>query len=329
MATSNTVASTTIDTALVIDHAVRRVGKSPSMLTPEQLDTCRNNLYLILTSMINRGVNLWCIDRKLIPLYENQASYTLPAGTIDVLNAQYRTPVDLWADATQTENAANWTAEFSEAQAIATVGILFGNSAAYSLILEYSSNGSSWSTAYTVGATTEVSGAWKWYDIDPAFSALYFRVRETVSGSVTFTNIILAAESREIPMERFSRDTYESQPNKNSPGRPLNYLYDKQLTPVMTFWPVPNDTNSLISIKRQRQVQDVGTLSQKIEVPERWFESIIWTLSKNLAFELPDVDLERTKLCIAMSDKYLVEAENGEVDSAPIFIAPNLRAYTA
>lgn len=329
MATSDTVASTVIDTAVVIDHAVRRIGKSPSILTPELLDTCRNNLYLILTSMINRGANLWCIDRQLIPLYANQASYTLPAGTIDVLNAQYRTPVDLWAGATQTQSTANWKAQFSSGQAISTVGILFGNSGAYNLILEYSSDGLSWSTASAIGATTEVSGAWKWYDIDPAFSALYFRVRETVSGLVNFTKIILASSNYESPMERFSRDTYESQPNKNSPGQPLNYLYDKQLTPVMTFWPVPNDTNSLVSVKRQRQVQDVGTMSQKIEVPERWFEAVIWMLAKNLAFEFEGVDDARLARCIAMSEKYLTEAENGEVDSAPIFIAPNIRAYTA
>jgi hypothetical protein len=30
-----------------------------------------------------------------------------------------------------------------------------------------------------------------------------------------------------------------------------------------------------------------------------------------------------------MSQQYLSEAEDGETDSAPIFIAPNIRGYTA
>lgn len=327
MTTSGTVATTTIDTAIVIDCAVRRVGLAPATLTPEQLDTASINLYLILTSIINRGVNLWCVEKQIVGLYENQASYTLPDGTIDVLNATYRDSSQLTP--TETVNAANWTFLFSAATAVKTVGILFGNSASYSLILEYSSDGVTYTTARAIGSTTETAGKWKWYDIDPSFEALYFRVRESVSGSVNFTDVILANTNHEIPIEKFSRDTYTSQPNKNSPGRPLQYWYDKQTTPVMTFWPVPNDTNAQVVIWRQRQVQDVGSLQQKLEIPERWFEATIWMLAKNLAFELQGVDSDRRKECVAMAKVYLEEAEDGETDSAPIYIAPNLRPYTA
>lgn len=327
MATSGSVATTVIDTALVIDHAVRRVGLSPSTLVPEDLDSARNNLYLILSSISNRGINLWCIDRQLIALYQNQKTYSLPVGTIDVTEANYRTPNQLTYNSTISTNS--WLLTFAVDSPVTTVGVLFSAAGPVNLIYECSEDGITWTTVKSSGSLLVVSGQWLWLDIDPALSRLNFRIRELTSGVVNFTQVIVASTSYEIPIERYSRDQYESLPNKDFSSRPLNYLYDKQLTPVMTFWPVPNDTMSLISVKRTRQVQDVGSLSQKLEVPERWFEAIIWLLSKNLSFELKGVDADRIQLCIQMADRYLNEAEDGETDSSPFFIAPNLRGYTA
>jgi hypothetical protein len=327
MSTSGTVATTVIDTALVIDHAVRRVGLAPSTLSPEDLDTSRNNLYLTLSSITNRGVNLWCIDRQLISLYANQKSYTLPIGTVDVLNASWRTPAPL--SYITTIAASNWILTFPLDTPVITCGLQFSIAGPTNIILECSEDLITWNTIKSIGSLLVTLGQWLWVDIDPALSRLNFRIRELTSGILSLTQVIVSSTNYEVPIDRYSRDQYESLTNKDSISRPLSYLYDKQLTPVMTVWPLPSNSLSLLSIKRQRQVQDVGSLSQKIEVPERWFEAIIWMLAKNLSFELKGVDPSRIQLCQAMSQQYLSEAEDGETDSAPIFIAPNIRGYTA
>jgi hypothetical protein len=326
MATSGTVATTVIDTALVIDHAVRRVGIATSTLSPEDLDTARNNLYLILSSIINRGVNLWCIDRQLISLYANQKSYTLPLGTIDVLNASFRTPAALTY--VSTVGANNWILTFTVDTPVITCGMQFSIAGTTNLVLETSEDLITWTIVKSLSSTIVLVSKWVWVDIDPALAKLNFRIRELTSGILNLTQVIVSSMNYEIPIDRYSRDQYESLTNKDSVSRPLSYLYDKQLTPVMTVWPVPSNSLSLISVKRQRQVQDVGSLFQKLEIPERWFEAIIWMLAKNLAFELKNVDPTRLQLCLTMAAQYLSEAEDGETDSAPIFIAPNIRGYT-
>jgi hypothetical protein len=78
----------------------------------------------------------------------------------------------------------------------------------------------------------------------------------------------------------------------------------------------------------QRQIQDVGTLTQSLEIPERWFDGVIWQLARYLAFEIPQVDAAWVPNVVAMADKALLEVERGESDGAPIMVAPNISGYT-
>ena len=94
MATSGTVGQTTIDVTRLIEKALRRCGLSPASNTAETMQTAREDLFMLLMSLSNRGLNLWCIDRQTIPLVSGQATYTLPTGTLDVLNLNLATPLD-------------------------------------------------------------------------------------------------------------------------------------------------------------------------------------------------------------------------------------------
>jgi len=60
-------------------------------ITSEMIDVANDQLYLILSNLANRGVQLWCIERLILPLYEGQGAVTLPLGTVDVLNTNLRT----------------------------------------------------------------------------------------------------------------------------------------------------------------------------------------------------------------------------------------------
>ena len=94
MVTSGTVGSTTINVTRLIEKALRRCGLSPASNTQETMETAREDLFMLLMSLSNRGLNLWCIDRQEIPLVAGTATYTLPAGTLDVLNLNLATPTD-------------------------------------------------------------------------------------------------------------------------------------------------------------------------------------------------------------------------------------------
>src|SRR5512143_3599593 len=90
MATSGTVGSTVIDVTTVIEHAVRRCGVPVASLPAESLVSTQENLYLLLTNLANRGINLWCVQKQVLALIPNQKVYNMPVGTVDLLRANYR-----------------------------------------------------------------------------------------------------------------------------------------------------------------------------------------------------------------------------------------------
>lgn len=90
MATSGTVAQTQFDATSMIEAATRRCGVLPAMLSAELLLSAKNNLFLLLTRLSNRGVNLWCIQTVSVPMVPSQAVYVLPAGTVDVMTTMLK-----------------------------------------------------------------------------------------------------------------------------------------------------------------------------------------------------------------------------------------------
>lgn len=333
MATSGTIGSTVIDAAKIVDHAVRRCGSTPSTLTPEQVESALENLYLILSSLVNRGINLWCIDEEWISLAANQSDYTLNPGTIAVLSANYRTTTAL--SNTGTFATASYTADFVTDVAVKTIGVYYNTTREHDFVLEVSTDNTTWATVKDLGTVNGYAGQWSWHDIDPSFSTRYFRIRDTrPDPQNNFNNlgvevVRLCNAVHEVSLAPISRDTYNSVPNKRQPSRPSMYYFDRQITPRLVLVPEPNDPTAHLLVRRQRLIQDVTSLQETLEVPERWLEAIIWKLSAVMAYELPNIEEKRRLECVAHSASSVDEAENGDTDGAPIYIQPKISGYTA
>jgi hypothetical protein len=332
MTTSGTVGSTVIDTVKVIDHAVRRCGLSPATLTPEQVETAQDCLHLLISSLSNRGINLWCIDEELLALSANKAKYFLTPGTLDILNVNYVTSSALAH--TGTFDIDRYTAQFSSPVAVKLIGLYFNATRDHDFIAEVSNDGVTWAKSKNFGTVKGLAGQWFWAEIDPAYAVPFFRLVDTREDeNETFTSlgidtVRLSNGFQEIPMSQMSRDTYNSLPSKRTPGRPDQYYFNKQIDPELTLWPEPSDTTAFVRVRRQRQVQDVGTLQQTLEIPSRWYEPVIWKLASVLAFELENVEEKRRLECAAFAATSISEAENTETDGSPFYMRPNISSYT-
>jgi len=325
MATSGTIGNTVINSAKLLEKAIRRCGLSPQALTPEMVTTAQEDMFMFLMGMSNRGLNLWCIDQQLIPLVNSKKTYVLPVGTTDVLNLLFCTASR--ASYTLTIGATDATAANSDSTFdVVRYGVKFSTLPTTSFLFETSNDGVVWTTVSTVTALPTVN-QYGWYNVDPKLTAKYFRVSSPTLGVVT--DLLLASGVREINMTPFNRDDYAAQPNKDtSSGTVVNYWFEKLINPQITLWPVPNDDTCHMNLFRYRQIQDIGTLTQEIEIPLRWYESITWQLAARLAFEIPGVEPTRRAEVIQMANSMTVEVEGGETDSSPTYFAPNIRCYT-
>jgi len=359
MTVSGTISATVFQTRKVIDHAFRRCRMLPQQISSEQIDMAKDDLYLLLSSLANQGFPLWCIEKDIIPLYLGQYVIELPQGTVDILNANYRwmfrqngitqysTPGgiteyafdgDLSTSCAQTGANGTLTIVYngdptnpqSQAQ-VTTVGVMMATSGSFNIVFETSSDSVTWTAVLSPGATTYTANKWQWYDIDGAVATNYFRMRETGGNTLNVVEFYAANNPTEIPLARMNRDDYTNLPNKTFAGQPLQYWLDRQrANPVMWIWPVTNQQAmfSQFVVWRERHIMDVGALTDTLDIPQRWYEAIVWQLAWRLSQELPEVDPSLLTFIKGTADEALALAQAEERDNSPIYFAPNISPYT-
>lgn len=329
MATSGTISETVFTTRKVIERASFRAGVSAEKLTPEHVQAATDNLYLLLSDLANQGIPLWCIEKVVLPLYDGNPNVPTGVGTSDVLNANFRKLQGVTG--TSTDTVTSRTIQFDTATIVSTVGILWSG-ASVPVALERSDGGVIWETVQNE-TVTATAGEWSWFDLDSAVAATYFRVRAT-SGNLDFASIYTGNTPTEITLGRINKDDYTSLPNKVfTSNQPQQYWLDRQVPePIMRVWPAPNlqaETQSQIVIWRQRYVMDVGTLTQTLDIPQRWFEAVVASLAAKLVVDYPDADIGRAGLLDTKAQQALYTAWNAESDDSPLNLVPDLSAYTA
>lgn len=99
MATSGTYA-VEYDIAEFTDEAFERCNVDPATLTARHMRSARRSLNLLFSRWANSGVNLFAVDEQTVTAVEGQASYSVAAGTLAMLEVVVRrsgvdTPVHL------------------------------------------------------------------------------------------------------------------------------------------------------------------------------------------------------------------------------------------
>jgi len=351
LATSGTVSQTVFETRKVIDHAFRRCKIAPQQITSEYLETASDLLYLILSTLASRGVALWCIDQQVLGMYEGQQTVDLPAGTIDVLNVNLRKTDRITATAYSSSSgttanafdgdvdtlctlvaaAGNITVNFSATQ-ITTIGLLYGATGTWDVTIQTSTDGLTWATRYANTALGATDGQWTWIDLEgiPSDTGAV----RIVAGATTILSLrefVVANNPLEVPLAAVNRDQYSNLSNRFFRSRPTEFWYDKKRSPSeLKLWPVPSAEYTFWQLVNyvQRNPQDVGTLTQELDIPQRWYLAIICELAKELAAEIPEVKPEVMVEVAGMANARMNEAWSSESDGSPMQILPNISPYT-
>lgn len=325
MAYSGIIGTTQTNALKVVDHAFRRCRLPAQAITAEMHSYALDSLRFMLDELANIKTPSWCIEPVLLPMYDNQPVITLPVGTVDVLNLNYRVlqPVS----GTVTSSSTEYRVSFSTETQVSTVGIKWSG-ASVPLTLQTSANGTTWTTV-GIESPDAVAGEITWFDVSQPLPALYFRVLTT--SAFSYTSVSLGNLPQEIPLGQLNRDSYVNQSNKVFPGRPSSYYFQRDLPePVVRLWPAPFSAaeQAQLVLWRHRQIMDTTNLQQQVEVPDRWLEAIINGLAARVAAETPSVDAQ---LIPILEQKALISQQrawDGDNDGSPIQINPGIGVYT-
>lgn len=337
MTTSGVVNATTIEVANLIERAVRKCGVMPSILGGEQLLNATDSLGELLIGLTNRGVNLWCVDKRVRAPAALTTRIRLSADTVNLLNVLYR--VGTYTPATSLALAVA-IVDYGVGAAVNVVSVSFlppvvGD---YHITTESSDDGVTWAVRSSVfipsvAAANQGIAA----DTETGVAARFWRMRETVLTTLVFTSATFVSAAAEYPMSQMSRDEYTALPNKNfAAGQNLQYFFDKQVDflggpgPLLWLWPLLQTDGPQVITWIQRQIQDVGDLSNTLDIPTRWITAVTCKLASLIALELPKelVSQDRLDMLMKLAETEIRTAEDGEIDGGPLKIQPNIRGYT-
>jgi hypothetical protein len=328
MAYSGTVSTTTFNALKVVDHAFRRCRLPAQAITAEMQTYALESLYLFLSELASIKTPSWCIEKMILPMYENQPIVTLPNGTVEVLNLNYRVIQPVTGANTIFGN--EYKVSFTTQTVVDTVGIEWSG-ASTPLYFQVSTNGSVWVTVGTFDGVA-IAGEITWTDISGALAYPYFRIYTQDSNAIfNYAAVSLGNMPQEIPLGQLNRDSYVNQSNKVFPGRPSNYYFQRDLPrPVVNLWPAPFSAaeQAQLVLWRHRQIMDTENLQQDVEVPQRWLNAIVDNLSAKVAFETPQVDAQLLPVLEQKAAMSLQRAWDGDNDGSPIQINPGIGVYT-
>ena len=108
-------------------------------------------------------------------------------------------------------------------------------------------------------------------------------------GTIDLIDVVVRENNTDTVVQRISISEYNQLPNKTSSGKPSQYMLDKQYTPKLYVWQVPDTANYSLVYWSVNQVEDITASNQDADVPYRWSDTICAGLASKLAMKyMPD-----------------------------------------
>ena len=101
-------------------------------------------------------------------------------------------------------------------------------------------------------------------------------------GTIDILDAVIREDDIDQIVNRITIQEYNQIPNKTDTGKPSQYMLDRQYTPVIYFWNVPDKAYTL-NYWVMNQIEDITASNQDTDVPYRWTDTICAGLASKLA----------------------------------------------
>jgi hypothetical protein len=126
----------------------------------------------------------------------------------------------------------------------------------------------------------------------------------------------------DLTISRISVSTYSSIPTKTSQGRPVQVLVNRTITPSVTVWPVPDESDKYTLIYwRMRRIQDAGNGVNTMDLPFRLIPCMVAGLSYYVAMKVPG-GVERLQILKQQYDEAWQLAADEDREKASVRFVP-------
>jgi hypothetical protein len=141
---------------------------------------------------------------------------------------------------------------------------------------------------------------------------------------IDILSLVIQRDSTDYSLDRISRDAYLNIPTKTTQSRPTQYFLDRQITPNLKLWPLPENSTDVIFYDALVRLDDADSFVDTIQVPFRFYPALAAGLAYYIAVKkAPD----RIPLLKPMYEEELGRAMEEDRDRSSFQVAPQLRSY--
>ena len=136
--------------------------------------------------------------------------------------------------------------------------------------------------------------------------------------------VVVRREGTDFSISRISRDEFLAIPTKTTEGRPTQFFLDRQITPNLKIWPLPENSTDVIVYDSLTRINDADTAKNTMEVPFRFYPCLAAGLAYYLSLKRAP---ERVQMLKAVYEEEFRRAIDEDRDRASFQISPSLRNY--
>ena len=141
---------------------------------------------------------------------------------------------------------------------------------------------------------------------------------------IDILSVVVRRSSTDFNMTRISRSEFLSIPTKTTTGRPTQYFLDRQVTPNLKIWPIPENSTDVLHYDALTRIQDADTMQNTMEVPFRFYPCLASGLAYYIAIKkAPD----RIQLLKTAYEEDFARAMAEDRDRSSFNISPSLQYY--
>ena len=282
-----------IDVAEYIEEAFERCGLE--VRTGYDLKTAKRAMNLLFADWANRGLNQWTIDQTSITVASGVSEY--PAGTLTLSVAS---SASFSVGETITGGTSAATASITSKPSTSSV--------ATTIPVGTFSNGET-ITGGTSAATTTVSAVQDLTD---------------VQSTIDILSTVVTRDGTDFEIDRLSRSEFLNIPTKTQTGRPNQFFLDRQITPVLKIWPVPDNNTDILKFNRLTRIEDADAFTNTVDIPFRFYPCLAAGLAYYLSMKKNPQMMGPLK---AVYEEEMIRAMEEDRDRASFKISPPTYKY--
>ena len=139
---------------------------------------------------------------------------------------------------------------------------------------------------------------------------------------VDVLEIVLRRDGTDFEITRISRGEYVTLPDKTTQGRPSQFYFYRQITPILNLWATPENSTDQLVYHYVRRIDDADTLVNTTDMPFRFYPCMVAGLAYYIAMKrTPD----RIQMLKTVYEEEFQRASDEDEDRVPLKLQPSFQ----